>query len=85
MMHDKLIDLAKLAGYGIQHHLVDEKWIKYVWGGKSETDKLGRFADAIVEQCIEAIQLEMTRGLRDEHYRGQIDAVKAIKERFGVE
>ena len=39
----------------------------------------------IVQDCIEAIQMTMSRGIRDDYYRGQYDAIATIKKRFNIE
>jgi len=41
--------------------------------------------DKAVQDCIEAIQMTMSRGIRDDYYRGQYDAVQTIKKRFNIE
>jgi hypothetical protein len=39
----------------------------------------------VVQDCIEAIQMTMSRGIRDDYYRGQYDAITSIKKRFNIE
>ena len=39
----------------------------------------------VVQDCIEAIQMTMSRGIRDDYYRGQYDAIATIKKRFNIE
>lgn len=39
----------------------------------------------IVKECIETIQMTLTRGRRDEFYRGQLAAIESLTERYGVE
>ena len=44
-----------------------------------------RLINSIIEDCIVSIQLTMSRGIRDDYYRGQYDAVQTIKNRFDIE
>ena len=44
-----------------------------------------RLINSIIEDCIVSIQLTMSRGIRDDYYRGQYDAVQTIKKRFDIE
>jgi hypothetical protein len=44
-----------------------------------------RLINSIIEECIVSIQLTMSRGIRDDYYRGQYDAVQTIKKRFDIE
>jgi hypothetical protein len=44
-----------------------------------------RLINSIIEECIVSIQLTMSRGIRDDYYRGQYDAVQTIKNRFDIE
>ena len=39
----------------------------------------------IVNECIKAIQMTMSRSKRDDYYRGQYDAITTIKKRFNIE
>jgi hypothetical protein len=44
-----------------------------------------RLINSIIEECIVSIQMTMSRGIRDDYYRGQYDAVQTIKKRFDIE
>jgi hypothetical protein len=44
-----------------------------------------RLINSIIEDCIVSIQMTMSRGIRDDYYRGQYDAVQTIKNRFDIE
>ena len=44
-----------------------------------------RLINSIIEECIVSIQMTMSRGIRDDYYRGQYDAVQTIKKRFNIE
>jgi hypothetical protein len=44
-----------------------------------------RLINSIIEECIVSIQMTMSRGIRDDYYRGQYDAVQTIKNRFDIE
>lgn len=44
-----------------------------------------RLINSIIEDCIVSIQMAMSRGIRDDYYRGQYDAVQTIKKRFNIE
>ena len=44
-----------------------------------------KLINSIIEDCIVSIQLTMSRGIRDDYYRGQYDSVQTIKNRFDIE
>lgn len=55
------------------------------WDELDEYDReaIQRFGDLVVKECIEAIQMKLSRGKRDDHYRGMVEAIELIKEKFG--
>jgi uncharacterized membrane protein len=80
MNRDKALELAKYAGHGTQY----TNGQPHIWGGEMETQKLEMLIEGVVNECVLAIQQQLSRGARDDYYRGQYDAIAIIKERFGV-
>ena len=81
MKRDKAIELAKYAGYGTQ--LTNGQ--PHIWGGEMETQKLEMLIEGVVNLCVLTIQQNMSRGKRDDYYRGMYDSIGLIKEHFGME
>jgi hypothetical protein len=78
---EKTLELARYAGFGTQY----TNGQPHIWGGEMETQKLDVLIEGVVNECVRIIQMQMTRGKRDEVYKSQIESVKAIREYFGVD
>ena len=50
MTRDRLLELAREAGFGMQYVLQYNEWTQYIWGGESETRKVEKLADLIIQE-----------------------------------
>ena len=90
----ELIKLAKQAGYGTQITLFMDGQREDIWGGSNETQKLEKFAELIVRECVGIADDLVNRNVDGTwtsnelytDYNGALFEVKRrIKEYFGVE
>lgn len=44
-----------------------------------------QFAKEVAKECVKTIQLEVSRGKRDDYYYGQMDSIFAINKKFDLE
>lgn len=80
----KLIKLAKEAGYGTQITLFMDGQREDIWGGAMETNKMEKFAELIVKECM----FQLVHESLQESNEIQDFTVKVwnrVKEQFGVE
>jgi hypothetical protein len=79
-MNERIKELAEQAGVPKEYSFVEGAT---VW----KTDQsIERFAELIVKECIQTIQMDITRdGHNTEKYLRSMKHIKQIKEHFGVE
>lgn len=51
MNRERLLELAKDAGYSVQYHLEHGEWTQHIWGGPSESRKIEKFAELILQEA----------------------------------
>lgn len=85
----ELIKLAKQAGYGTQITLFMDGQREDIWGGSNETQKLEKFAELIVKECILICKSHKIQSTEDVWYLAHNETVNNISENieeyFGVE
>jgi hypothetical protein len=85
----ELIKLAKQAGYVTQITLFMDGQREDIWGGSNETQKLEKFAELIVKECILICKSHKIQSTEDVWYLAHNETVNNISENieeyFGVE
>jgi hypothetical protein len=79
-MNERIRQLADEAGLRFTQ-LMSNPMVPVVDGKETDLDK---FAELIIQECVDNIQDHMSRGKRDDYYRGQSDSIELIKTHFGV-
>jgi len=72
-MNEKIKELARQAGADVMQR---SGWTDY---GTLDLD-VEQFAELIIQECVDTIQDHMSRGKRDDYYRGQSDSIELIKQ-----
>ena len=72
-MNERIRELAKEAGLWRQHYDI----------GEESPERLEKFAELIVRECIQVVGLEDSD--TEEWFKAKADSVEKIKQHFGVE